>query len=314
MRSNAPALFPTFRSQHQAELLSRLFLADAEIPMTDLARDLDIPLTTLHREAERLEEAGLLTSRRVGRTRLLRANTKHPAARPLTDLLTVTFGPVQVVAEEFAALGADQIIIFGSWARRLAGERGHFPNDVDVLVIGDDALRSGAYLAADAAQLRLGFEVNTSHRSLEEWETAPYDDLVADIRDHAFVQVLPDTQLTEGLPREGGRPSADSVRLRRLIRSRLAQLEQALRRASVAEAYLFGSVARGTANRESDIDIFVEYLPRVTDVDAYLTTGALIDELSEILGTRVDVLAAVAAKPEVLDSARKDMIPLGEIS
>jgi predicted nucleotidyltransferase len=315
MRSNAPALFPTFRSQHQAQLLSRLFLADAEVPMTDLARDLDTPLTTLHREAERLEEAGLLTSRRVGRTRLFRANTRHPAACALTELLTVTFGPAQVVAEEFAKLGADRVIIFGSWARRFAGERGHFPNDVDVLVIGDHALRSVAYQAADAAQRRLGFEVNTNHRTLAEWETAPYDALVAGIRDDAFVQVLPETQLPAGdLPREGGRSSADSVRLRRLIRSKRAQLEQALRRASVAEAYLFGSVARGTANRDSDIDIFVEYLPRVSDVDAYLTTGALIDELSEILGTRVDVLATVAAKPEILDSARKDMIALGEIS
>ncbi|SEC72843.1 Uncharacterised protein (plasmid) [Tsukamurella tyrosinosolvens] len=166
--------------------------------MTDLARDLDVPLTTLHREAERLEEAGLLTSRRVGRTRLFRANTQHPAARPLTELLTVTFGPAQVVAEEFAELGADRILIFGSWARRVAGERGHFPNDVDVLVIGDYALRSAAYRAADAAQSRLGFEVNTSHRTLEEWETAPYDPLVADIRERPFTQVLPSVEEHDG--------------------------------------------------------------------------------------------------------------------
>lgn len=194
MRSVAPALLPIFRSEHQAGLLSRLFLGDAEIPMTDLARDLKIPLTTLHREVERLEEAGLLTSRRVGRTRLLRANSRHPAARPLTELLTVTFGPAQVVAEEFAELGADRIIIFGSWARRLAGERGRFPNDVDVLVIGDHSLHSAACRAADAAQSRLGLEVNTSHRTLADWEGTSSDALVADIHECPFVQVLPNAE------------------------------------------------------------------------------------------------------------------------
>ncbi len=190
MRSVAPALLPIFRSQHQAELLSRLFLTPGEVPMTDLARDLDIPLTTLHREAERLEEAGLLTSRRVGRTRLLRANPQHPAARPLTELLTVTFGPEQVIAEEFAQLGADRVIIFGSWARRLAGEPGIFPNNLDVLVVGDDQIHDAARRAADAAQTRLGLEINTSQRTPAQWQHTSNDPLVADIREHPFTQVI----------------------------------------------------------------------------------------------------------------------------
>ncbi|MFZ2237974.1 MAG: helix-turn-helix domain-containing protein [Gordonia amarae] len=92
MRSEAPPILPIFRSQHQAELLSRLFLAGDEATMTDLARHLDIPLTTLAREADRLERAGLLASRRVGRSRLFRANSRHPASGPLTELLTVAFG------------------------------------------------------------------------------------------------------------------------------------------------------------------------------------------------------------------------------
>jgi len=41
----------------------------------------------------RLEAAGLITSRPVGRSRLLRANTAGCIARPLTDLLLATFGP-----------------------------------------------------------------------------------------------------------------------------------------------------------------------------------------------------------------------------
>lgn len=166
--------------------------------MSDLARDLSAPLTSLHREVEQLEAAGLLTSRRVGRTRLLRANVHHPAARSLTELLTVTFGPAQVVTEEFAGVGADQVIIFGSWVRRLSGERGDFPSDIDVLVVGDYALRGAAYRAADAAQRRLGVPVNATLRNLQEWQTAPYDALVADIREGGFMQVLPNLEEHDG--------------------------------------------------------------------------------------------------------------------
>lgn len=194
MRSVAPALLPIFRSQLQAGLLARLFLTEDEVAMSDLARDLAVPLTSLHREVSQLEKAGVLTSRRVGRTRLLRANVDHPAARPLTELLTVTFGPAQIIAEEFAVVGADRVVIFGSWVRRLAGERGDFPNDIDVLVIGDYVLRSAAYRAADASQHRLGLRVNPTMRNLQEWETAPYDALVADIRKGDFMQVLPNLE------------------------------------------------------------------------------------------------------------------------
>jgi DNA-binding transcriptional ArsR family regulator len=190
MRSKAPALLPIFRSQHQAELLSRLFLTDDEVPLTDLARDLGVPLTTLHREVERLKQASLLTDRRIGRTRMIRGNRDHPAARSLTDLLTTTFGPVQVISDEFADLDAEKVFIFGSWARRFAGEPGDFPRDLDVLVVGEYALRNDVYRASDAAQRRLGVEVNSMIRTLEEWETAPYDPLVADIREHSFMQVL----------------------------------------------------------------------------------------------------------------------------
>jgi hypothetical protein len=158
--------------------------------MTDLAHDLDTPLTTLHREVERLEEAGLLTSRRVGRTRLLRANTGHPAARPLAELLTVTFGPTRIIAEEFAGLGVDRVIIFGPWPRRFAGERGGFPKSVDILVVCDYTLRKESYRVAEAAARRLGFDVNPVIRSPGDWENEPYDALVTDIRNNEFIQVL----------------------------------------------------------------------------------------------------------------------------
>ncbi|PMU86434.1 winged helix-turn-helix domain-containing protein, partial [Pseudomonas sp. GW704-F5] len=156
-------------------LLSRLFLTDDEIPMTDLAHTLDIPLTTLHREAERLEQAGLLTSRRSGRTRLFRANRRHPAAAPLTDLLTVTFGPAQVIADEFAELGAASVIVHGCWAQRYAGQHGAFPDTVEVLVVDDGLDDEAVRAAAAATERRLGLPVVAAISTRASWQSARPD-------------------------------------------------------------------------------------------------------------------------------------------
>jgi hypothetical protein len=77
-----PSLLPILRSQQQAELLA-LLLGDPELELsvTDLAERTGIPYATAHREVERAEVTGLFTSRKVGRTRLIRADTTSPSSR-----------------------------------------------------------------------------------------------------------------------------------------------------------------------------------------------------------------------------------------
>lgn len=169
MRSDAPALMPIFRSRHQADLLAWLLLhPDQEYGLTELAHRLDVPLTTLHREAQRLVDADLLMVRSLGRNRLLRANPANRATAPLTQLLELTFGPKTVIAEEFALPKVEQVLIFGSWADRYQGAPGPPPNDVDVLVIGTPR-SAEVYDAADRAQARLGQQVNPVLRTAEQW-------------------------------------------------------------------------------------------------------------------------------------------------
>lgn len=61
-------MMPMFRSRHQADLLAWLMLhPDREFSVTERADRLDFPLTTLHREVQRLVGAQLLRSRAVGR-------------------------------------------------------------------------------------------------------------------------------------------------------------------------------------------------------------------------------------------------------
>lgn len=161
---------------------------DQEYGVSDLAARLGVPLSTLHREVVRLAEAGLIASRTSGRNRLLRADTSHPAAPALTQLLEVTFGPKAVIAEEFALPGAEQVLIFGSWAARYAGQAGPPPHDIDVLVVGK-VDRADLYDAADRAHTRLGIEVNPVVRTAKQWND-PADALVAQIRSTAFTVVL----------------------------------------------------------------------------------------------------------------------------
>ena len=186
---------PVFRSQHQAELLMWLLLhPDQEYGVSELADRLGVPLSTLHREVVRLDEAGLIASRTLGRNRLVRANTTHPAAPALTQLLELTFGPRAVIAEEFAIPGAQQVVIFGSWAARYAGRAGPPPHDIDVLVVGK-VNRADLYEAADRSQARLGAEVNPVVRTRNQWAD-PKDALVAQIKaaEHLVVLDTPDTE------------------------------------------------------------------------------------------------------------------------
>jgi AraC-like DNA-binding protein len=188
MRSEAPALIPIFRSHHQAALLAWLLLhPEHEYTLTELAKRLDVPLTTLQREAQRLVGAGILQDRTLGRARLLSANLANRAAAPLTQLLQVTFGPETVIGEEFASTNAVQVLIYGSWADRYRGTPGLPPNDVDVLVVGSLA-RADVYDAADRAQSRLGMQVNPVVRTLEQWANDA-DSLVLQIKASPTVDV-----------------------------------------------------------------------------------------------------------------------------
>ena len=190
MRSAAPPLLPIFRSRLQADILAALLLnAEAEMSMTDLAERFDAPLSTVHGEVSRLTEAGLLQRRNVGRSALVRADTRNRLVKPLTELLLLSWGPMQVVAEEFSALtDTERVVIFGSWAARYVGQSGPAPHDLDVLVVGRPT-RESVYDAADRSQQRLGLPVNPVIRTGDAWRAAA-DPLVNQINVSPFVTVL----------------------------------------------------------------------------------------------------------------------------
>lgn len=110
---------------------------DARYSLADLVNWSKTSMPTVQREINRAENAGLVTTEKVGPTRLVQANPGHPLYATMRQLILATYGPPAIITEEFAGIeGADTVLLFGSWAARYLGEAGRAPNDIDVLVIG----------------------------------------------------------------------------------------------------------------------------------------------------------------------------------
>ncbi len=192
MRTESPALLPLLRSQVQGNLLALTYLNPAqEYTVTEAARRIGASVKATQQEVDRLVAAGFLADRRHGNNRLVRAVTDSPVSRPLTDLLTVTYGPLPVLTEELRTVpGIARAYLYGSWAARYSGEPGPPPNDVDVLVVGD-ADADELDLAAQRAEQRLGGrEVNIRRVRARVWEKPPKTDaFLASVRSRPLVEL-----------------------------------------------------------------------------------------------------------------------------
>ena len=168
-RTPTPSLLPIFRSQQQAELLA-LILGDPSIEhsLAQLTERTGIPYASVHREVERAEAAGLVMSRLVGRTRLIRADPSSPYFSGLSDVLVKAFGVPWVLGQALASVsGIDAAYVYGSWAARFSGEEGDRPvGDIDLLVLGGPD-RDEVYAAASSAERRLGRPVQVTIRATD---------------------------------------------------------------------------------------------------------------------------------------------------
>jgi DNA-binding transcriptional ArsR family regulator len=168
-KAPAPSLLPIFRSQQQADMLAHLLgEPDLEVSLTDLSARLGMPYPSVHREVARAEAAGLLTSRKVGNTRLVRSNTASPYYEGLAQVLTRAFGVPAVLAEALRGVdGVAAAFIYGSWAARYAGQEGQRPvEDIDLLVLGDPD-RDELYAVVEAVEPRLGRPVQVTIRDAD---------------------------------------------------------------------------------------------------------------------------------------------------
>lgn len=79
-----------------------------------------------------------------------------------------------------------------------------------------------------------------------------------------------------------------------------------LKRYGADNLRMFGSAARGDARDDSDLDLFVDLAPN--SGNELLRVSGLAEELSELLGVRVDVVAAPLLRDEVSATALADAV------
>lgn len=168
----------------------RVLLGEREESVAELAAAIGADTGGTAREVSRLEQAGILVSRRVGRAKLIRANERAPFYRPLRDLVTIVLGPAHVLARELADIaGIERADIFGSWAARMRGEPGPSPTDIDLLIVGRPD-RDDLFDATSRAGEVLGRSVNPVVISRHRWENSD-DGFVREVRQRPRVTVFP---------------------------------------------------------------------------------------------------------------------------
>lgn len=205
MRTGPSPLLPLLRSRTQGDLLALLYLhPDREYSLTEAAKLTGASVKAVHKEASRLIIGGLVADRRVGNARLIRAVAGTPLARPLTDLLAVTYGPLPVLRDALDGMAeVTEAFIYGSWAARYVGQPGPIPNDVDVLVVGSVDLDDLDDLATDASR-RLSRPVNIRRVRPAVWRSAEGADLfLASVRAGPLVRLRGPEDQTSSQDREG---------------------------------------------------------------------------------------------------------------
>lgn len=186
-RTSSPLLLPLFRSQAQARLLTRIYLeSDRPAPLAEIAAELGLDRAGVKREVDRLEQAGLVTTYRMGRQRLVRPNPDSPYYGDLLGLLMTAFGPAAVIGPAFVDVaGVERAYLFGSWAARYTGEHGVAPDDIDVLFVGTPD-RGEVYRIAAALSDILNREVNPTIVSPERWD-ASEEGFIRDVRSSPLI-------------------------------------------------------------------------------------------------------------------------------
>lgn len=101
-------------------------------------------------------------------------------------------------------------------------------------------------------------------------------------------------------------PTDHALRLRAALRQQRRGLTEVLDKFGAANPRLFGSVARGDAREGSDLDLLVDLAPGAGN--DLLRLAGLSEELSELLGIQVDVVAAPLLRDEVSATALDDAV------
>jgi predicted nucleotidyltransferase len=153
--SIAAALF----SESQSRLYRWLFgQPERSFHLSELRRLTGLGSASLQRELNRLAEAGLLLSERIGNLRRFTANSRSPVYAELVGLTRKTLGAQPLLREALQPLGSEiqAAWIYGSVAKGTDTAA----SDVDVMVIGKDIRMSKLLEVLLPCESQLGRKIN----------------------------------------------------------------------------------------------------------------------------------------------------------
>lgn len=94
--------------------------------------------------------------------------------------------------------------------------------------------------------------------------------------------------------------------LTQLLEERRADIRAIAAKHGVTQLQVFGSVARGEAGPDSDIDFLIEIGPTTS---AWFPAGLILD-LEHLLGHRVEVVTMQALHPALRDAVLREAKPV----
>ena len=123
----------------------------------------------VHRQLQRLADAGLVTVTRDGNQKYYQASMSTPIFCELHGLIVKTIGVVDPLRAALSPIAkkVHLAFVFGSVAR--GTERGD--SDLDLLVVTDDLSYAEVYTALEPAEKILGRTINPTVFTRREWRT-----------------------------------------------------------------------------------------------------------------------------------------------
>jgi len=94
--------------------------------------------------------------------------------------------------------------------------------------------------------------------------------------------------------------------MHKLIEQRREAILALAEKHGVTNVRVFGSMARGTADESSDVDLLVRPLPGTSLLDL----GGLVMDAQELLGRSVDVVSERTLHPAMRERVLREALPL----